>query len=187
MFSAPTVFFTACVIVGTATYFAVRATFRQQITNLNATLESVSARLQVLEAERNDYRDKLASITVTVGANTNDDAGRKIEEMTMRLSTLEEQASAQKVEPGSNANGTFERFSDGTQVCRGELDVNHPRRMFPAEFIAPPKVNIHPEGWTRVHTLGEGGFTFEVSVDRALPEGTNFVAVGAWRRENESR
>lgn len=51
-----------------------------------------------------------------------------------------------KVESGSNDNGDYVKFSDGTLICYGTnngVDGSYRQITFPVSFLANPKVNVN--------------------------------------------
>ena len=108
------------------------------------------------------------------------------------------------IERGSNANGEYVRFADGTQICTKELTLNYVNGIdmagiwtFPAGFVAPPIANHTPRplGFTptvrtyQMISRVNSATTSDVSVAAANPSATNVSgdtlpthvqAIGRW-------
>lgn len=104
------------------------------------------------------------------------------------------------IESGSNANGTYVRFADGTQICTGRINVSGGATAtisstwtYPAVFSASPEVSARTIGSPLISTRersewastpGNSSVTFGVSMNVLFPDPTTFnmscLAIGRW-------
>lgn len=103
------------------------------------------------------------------------------------------------IETGSNANGTFARLADGTQICwmpEESVDANTTigalfsgqgaAQTFPAPFVSAPVVTVSPVGgaaglWATAEAVSATGFTAQaLSAVSATGVAIQAVAVGRW-------
>lgn len=90
-----------------------------------------------------------------------------------------------EIQRGSNANGAFARRSDGLQDCEGVINEVANQNgyqhfvVFPATFLAPPKIEIYPAGFVKDIEMNKHGFRY-TSCSRPLPEAAilRYKAVG---------
>lgn len=97
-------------------------------------------------------------------------------------------------ERGSNANGDYVRFAEGTQICWGSILItpvpDTPTAgtvTFPAEFIAPPSVsaiaNSAASTYVRTTFASPAATSFDVVATRTNDVATthNWQAMGRWK------
>jgi hypothetical protein len=110
-----------------------------------------------------------------------------------RVSTLETTAG---VMYGSNSNGFYFRFADGTQICWG-VNVGagpDPQTItYPAAFAWPPAVVVTPSDWPAAHISVDSQWGYGTTQQRFrkyYPDGSaytstvysfNYIAIGRWR------
>lgn len=109
----------------------------------------------------------------------------------------------QEIESGSNSNGAYIRFSDGTQICWHTVSfpatftpwgniyafIYATRINYPAAFIAEPSVNVtnstkdYTAMITRVFTYGTGIGTVSLARPTIADEtySIDYVATGRWK------
>ena len=108
------------------------------------------------------------------------------------------------VESGSNANGKYVKYSDGTMICYNEVIMDtknsdylyqYKEWTFPQAFYSSPLVLVTPMDWTtyRVSTQAENASTTivrimlqYVNMDGTAVEYTNYchasaIAIGKWK------
>lgn len=107
-----------------------------------------------------------------------------------------------KVESGSNNNGSYVKFSDGTMICTHtvkteEINTNYhfatANWRYPATFVETPKVIATANNWTtnmtvvKVYTYinycGIMSLEFSLLSNTAqdLTTNVNLVAIGKWK------
>lgn len=104
------------------------------------------------------------------------------------------------VETGSNANGTYTRFADGTQICEGPIadtavgansTTAFPTAVFPASFrdalyftlaFSVPTVTGDVYGFTYLNTktAGQVGFVYRNGATAQTIANIRWVAIGRW-------
>lgn len=120
-----------------------------------------------------------------------------------RLRIVGALASGHIIESGSNANGNYVRFADGTQWCWGSKTitltsnvVNNIHKMtydgvvFPAAFTDSPACSVSVDwetqsyAWTNCHRRHSGSFNLSVYSIYAFTEkniGISYLAIGKWK------
>ena len=85
---------------------------------------------------------KIAQLTNQISLSDTDLVIIESATSTNKMSVGNLKKSLKIVESGSNADGDWIKYSDGTMICTGiEATIN---LIFPLEFIAPPKVFLAP-------------------------------------------
>lgn len=100
---------------------------------------------------------------------------------------------------GSNANGTWVRFADGTQICRGQVTFSgnswkpsSPVIAYPMAFIVPPTTVLQPmtdgSGYYAVPQMGMGSGAVSFFIrdtpgitDTGTSAAVAYVAIGVWK------
>lgn len=105
------------------------------------------------------------------------------------------------IEAGSNANGRFVKFADGTMICSHFIaplafaattvtdssfqDIAQATLTFPATFVGAPAVSSHINGnatWSEPNTVTATGFKPIIFATGSLTGNQNYsyIAVGTW-------
>ena len=115
-----------------------------------------------------------------------------------------QQVTGQIWESGSNANGTYIKFADGTMICYGAKEFTCPSLttsgniylasgislgLFPIAFLDPPRVSLaftcaNQRIWATQPSSTTTNLIFDVFAATATtagnPAGAHFMAIGRW-------
>ncbi|GAB6940718.1 pyocin knob domain-containing protein [Thermus brockianus] len=97
---------------------------------------------------------------------------------------------------GSNSNGSYIRFADGTQICWGINAGKGPDPQtitYPAAFSSPPAVIVTPSDWPAAHISVDSMWGYgttqqkfrkynaDGSVYTGVAYGFDYIAIGRWK------
>jgi hypothetical protein len=194
--------------LGLATWRTVTWIYRFRLENAKSSLETLRLENEALHRNLaladllnskgnvdliNDLhvlRDRLSSKTDDKNSDVKQ-LGIKLEELNRSLSVLSSKRSGigkEVYQAGSNANGTFIRFTDGSQTCEGIINEGGTESgqknwvTLPAASIDTPKVDISPAGFVSGLKVTKSGFTY-TSKNRPLPEAAmlRYKSISHWK------
>ena len=100
------------------------------------------------------------------------------------------------VQSGSNPNGHYIRYDDGTQICWGTnagMGPDPQTIIYPAAFASPPAVVVTPFDWPAIHISMDSQWGHGTTQQRFRKyyadgnvytgpySGFNFIAIGRWK------
>ncbi len=156
---------------------------------LNERMSALSERIKFKDEQIASLQNQLASLQAPEPIQDSFLLRQRLEVQMRRIAALEADLQLSKEtnhepETGSNANGSYLRFQDGTQECRAQFQVEATNKVitFPASFIERPLVNFFPGGIIDVVDANANRFSYTPRTSgQHERRAVEYVAIGRWR------
>lgn len=138
---------------------------------------------------RLEFRDEqIKNLQKFINSNDDSDIVSELEDIVLRITKIEKSRAFKpnetaEGEHGENANGYYDRYKDGTQICKKIINVTEINGciVFPAEFLYSPSLVVYPKDRIEVKKVTNNCFYYKLLSENSINSSLSYKAIGFWK------